>query len=233
MDKQLARLAKCEAVIERSLQTFVGVGEALREIRESTLYVQHYSSFEDYCQRRWGFVRRQADRLIAAAEVAELVRPIGLTSFPANEWLARELVPLKADPDRLRATVEALGTLAATPTAAQVRGVVQTVKAAPLDAPLAIVLKEAIAKHHQPPEKTDRRLPSSESDALPRAEPRDLELQRFFDALAVLGDLPSPEELSLRVPPDYDEQLKPIENAIRYLMSFHRLCRQQRQNALT
>lgn len=141
-------LKECEAVIERSLRTFV-VGEALREIRDSQLYTPHYASFDDYCQKRWSFPHRQAERLIAAAEVAQLVRDHGTLTLP-NGTVAHELVPLLADPDRLIATWIALSTFDTVPSVAQVREVVQRVKAAPPDTLVEKVVKDAIAERSSP-----------------------------------------------------------------------------------
>lgn len=94
-DAEAGRLAELEAVVDRGLQTFVEVGRALGEIRDRKLYRQTHSTFEDYCRERWGFSRSRGYRLIEAAEVAELVSPIGDI---ANEAQARELAPLvKAD----------------------------------------------------------------------------------------------------------------------------------------
>ena len=58
------RLAECEAVIERGQQTFIEVGQALMEIRDSRLYRETHATFEAYCNERWGWTRRlreQAD----------------------------------------------------------------------------------------------------------------------------------------------------------------------------
>lgn len=60
------RLQKCEAVIEKGLQTFIEVGNALLEIRDSRLYRQDYGTFEDYCRKRWKISRAHAYRLIEA-----------------------------------------------------------------------------------------------------------------------------------------------------------------------
>lgn len=87
-----SRLAECEYIIERGLNTFVEVGAALLEIRDNRLYKDGYSTFEDYCRERWGMVRRQADRLIQAAEVTENLRPMGL--IPTSERQTRPLVGL-------------------------------------------------------------------------------------------------------------------------------------------
>jgi len=91
-------LCQHEAVIEQGLKTFVDVGNALLAIRDKRLYRQDFGTFEDYCQDRWGMVRRQADRLIAAAETAENLRPIGL--IPQSESVIRPLTRL--DPDQQR-----------------------------------------------------------------------------------------------------------------------------------
>lgn len=62
------RLGELETVIERGLQTFVDVGAALMEIRDSRLYRETHGTFEDYCRGRWGFTRMRASQLITAAE---------------------------------------------------------------------------------------------------------------------------------------------------------------------
>lgn len=93
------RLAELEAVIERGLQTFVDVGTALMEIRDSRLYRETHGTFEDYCRERWGMVRRQADRLIEAAEVTANLRPTG-PILPTAERQARPLASFPADTQR-------------------------------------------------------------------------------------------------------------------------------------
>jgi len=47
-------LQQYEAVIEKGLQTFYEVGQALAFIREKKLYRAEYKTFEDYCRERWG-----------------------------------------------------------------------------------------------------------------------------------------------------------------------------------
>lgn len=86
------RLTELETIVERGLQTFIEVGEALREIRDTHLYSE--GSFEDYCRKRWGFTDRRARQLMQAAEIGTIV-PVG------TESQARELAPLKADPDQM------------------------------------------------------------------------------------------------------------------------------------
>jgi len=89
-----SRLYQCEEIIERGLNTFVDVGNALLDIRDNRLYRQEYHTFEDYCKERWNFVRRQADRLIEAAETVENLRPMGLI-LPTNERQTRPLTSLE------------------------------------------------------------------------------------------------------------------------------------------
>ena len=98
---QLARkrLDELERTIERGLQTFVNVGNALREIRDDGLYTVEHDTFDAYCKARWGWQRAYAYRLIGAAEVTENIRmsPIGDIALPSTETQARPLTKLKAD----------------------------------------------------------------------------------------------------------------------------------------
>ncbi len=92
LDLKQRTLAELETVIERGQQTFVEVGQALMEIRDGRLYSeQGYPTFEEYCQRRWGWSRVTAYRHIQAAEIIQML-PRGNT--PTTEYQARELVTL-------------------------------------------------------------------------------------------------------------------------------------------
>jgi hypothetical protein len=116
-------LAECEAVIARGIATFLEVGQALLRIRDERLYRPRFDTFEAYCRERWRFTDRRARHLMGAAEVMAAL-PSG-TTVPANEAVARELAPLRAEPDAMREvwaeTVERHGE---TPTAAAVHEVV-------------------------------------------------------------------------------------------------------------
>ena len=91
-------LQQCEAVIEKGLQTFYEVGQALAFIREKKLYRAEYKTFEDYCRERWGIQRNYANKLIAASEV---VQNIGMgTMVPTSERQTRPLYTL--DPETQR-----------------------------------------------------------------------------------------------------------------------------------
>lgn len=108
----LDSLPHYEAVIERGLQTFCEVGEALLAIRDGRLYRQDYSTFEDYCTSRWHISRIHAHRLIDAAQVVDNLRmlPIG-NILPVTESQARPLavLPPPEQAEAWRAVIEAAG----------------------------------------------------------------------------------------------------------------------------
>lgn len=90
--------SKFELIIEKGLQTFFEVGQALTQIRDQRLYRKGYSTFEDYCIKRWGFQRRKAYRLMEAAEVLKNVsHGTQIIFLPQNERQARELARLPAE----------------------------------------------------------------------------------------------------------------------------------------
>jgi len=118
------RLAELEHVIERGLRTFVEVGQALLEIRDSRLYREDHETFDDYCRERWQMSKSHANRQIQAAEVARAVTPIGV--IPATESQARELAPLLDEPEELREIWAEIIEAHEEPTAAIVRDAVQS-----------------------------------------------------------------------------------------------------------
>lgn len=96
-----AQLAEHEAVIGRDLDAFHRVGAALLAIRDGRLYRVSHRTFEEYCNERWGINRRYANRIIEASETVANLGPIG--PKPATESQARELAPLKQEPEAQRA----------------------------------------------------------------------------------------------------------------------------------
>lgn len=96
-------LGMLEKRIQRGLNTFREVGEALMEIRDERLYRETHATFDSYCRDRWQFDRNRAYQLISAAEVANALPP----EYPpiANEAQARELVPLAHESPELVAEV--------------------------------------------------------------------------------------------------------------------------------
>lgn len=95
-----ALLASYEKTIENGVRSFVEVGEALLNIRDSRLYRETHKTFEAYCADRWSLTVRNAYQLIEAAGVYDDVNQG--TQKPANEKQAR---PLTSVPKESRAEV--------------------------------------------------------------------------------------------------------------------------------
>ena len=111
-----------EQVVEKGLASFVEVGKALERIRDRRLYRATHGTFEDYLRERWKISRAHAYRQIEAATVAAALSPVG--DIP-TERVARELAPLKDDPEKMRkALQETVEQHGPKPTAKQVREVV-------------------------------------------------------------------------------------------------------------
>ncbi len=66
-----AELVKLEKEFSECTAKFVRAGEILKEIRDKKLFTDHADTFEEYCQKRWGFPRKRADQLIEAAKVTK------------------------------------------------------------------------------------------------------------------------------------------------------------------
>lgn len=90
---ELQRLTQLETEIGEGLKTFIKVGSALLEIRDTRLYRLNYGTFEEYCQERWNIARRTAYQLMDAAEVVENVRH-GAQILPTTERQVRPLTQL-------------------------------------------------------------------------------------------------------------------------------------------
>lgn len=92
--KEATALAACEEVIERGLDSFIEVGNALLQIRDERLYRKDYDDFETYCQERWSMTRGRVNQLIRANQVIANLDTV--VSKPASEAVARPLVALPA-----------------------------------------------------------------------------------------------------------------------------------------
>jgi hypothetical protein len=94
------RLISLEATIAAGRQSFLEVGSALAEIRDSRLYRAEFDSFQSYCRAKWGWDKSYCHRLICAADTAK-ASPNGTIT---NEAQARALA---AVPESSRAaTIE-------------------------------------------------------------------------------------------------------------------------------
>ncbi len=101
-------LATYEQTINQGLEIFYDVGEALLSVRDKRLYRQAYTTFEDYCSRRWNMTRSRAYQLIDASILKGNLSTI-VDKMPANESQARELAGLAPD-DQIGVWNEALDT---------------------------------------------------------------------------------------------------------------------------
>lgn len=85
-----------ENTIRAGLGTFFDVGHALAEIREKRLYRATHGSFEAYCREKWDMSRMHAHRLVAAAEVRDLLAEKRLP-LPQTEAQVRALTSISKD----------------------------------------------------------------------------------------------------------------------------------------
>ena len=93
--KELSRLEGLEHIVERGKQTFIEVGNALAEIRDSKLYRQTHKTFELYCREKWDWTKTTANRFIQASETVNNLTPIGV--IPTSESQIRPLAKLDKD----------------------------------------------------------------------------------------------------------------------------------------
>lgn len=87
-------LARLEQVIQRGLETFIEVGNALSQIRDRRLYAQSHQSFEEYCKERWGLKQSRAYQLMDAAQAVENLKTSTIVELPKNEAQCRPLTKL-------------------------------------------------------------------------------------------------------------------------------------------
>lgn len=131
---EINELSTCESVIERGLKTFYEVGDALQTIRDRRLYRVTHDTFEGYCKERWQMERRQAYRLMDAADVVRDVSNWTQNNdviLPRTESQARPLTQVQPEH---RAEVWTRAVESAPDgkiTAAHVEHVVEEYKAAP------------------------------------------------------------------------------------------------------
>jgi hypothetical protein len=120
-DGDLKTLEQCEALIGR--RAFLGEARALQVIRDHRLYQAEYSSFNDYCKRRWGYVRQYVDYLIRARAVCRDLTTLVVNNtpdypLPLAETQCRRLASLTTE-QRIaawRRAIEAAGGLQPTET---------------------------------------------------------------------------------------------------------------------
>lgn len=89
------RLIKLEKIIKAGEQTFIEIGNALLEIRDSRLYRADFSTFDEYCEEKWGWGSRRGYQLIIAAETVKTL-PKTCEPLVHTERAARELSKIPA-----------------------------------------------------------------------------------------------------------------------------------------
>jgi len=113
-----AELDRLERIIERGLETFLAVGEALLRIRDGGLYrVQGYRSFAEYLDKRWDFTRQRAYQLMQTAEaVASAPELTNMFVMSNGRQLSERFVrELAAAPGPVRLEVARQATVGAHP----------------------------------------------------------------------------------------------------------------------
>lgn len=92
------QLDRLEDIINKNLQSFYELGNALREIRDNRLYrdVLGFDTFDEYIKVRWDFNKRHAYRMIDSANVVNCLCPMGHI-IPSNERQARPLTKLEPE----------------------------------------------------------------------------------------------------------------------------------------
>ena len=203
------RLEELEGVISEGLQTFVEVGNAIREIRDSRLYRESHGTFEDYCRERWGWSRQYANKQVEAANTAEVLANGNQGFQIANERQAREITPLlKQDPEQAQAVfAEAVKD-------AEERGVALTAKD----------LKRAVGSVVKSKEKEEKK----KERAAERAEAAEkMESIKLDDRVQVvhadfrdaLGDLPDGSVDLVLTDPPYPAEYLPLYSDLGYMAS--------------
>ena len=128
-------LAHFEDVIQKGINTFFAVGEALQAIKRAKLYRGEYPTFEEYCAVRWGIGARRVGQIVDATKAVETVKSGTMVRvLPENERQARPLTAL--EPIEQVAAWEKAVEIAdgEQPTAAQVTEAVQFVRPGPVGA---------------------------------------------------------------------------------------------------
>jgi hypothetical protein len=126
--EETARREELELVIQKNLQGFIAVGEALMEIHDRRLYRDSHVSFAGYLRDRWNIELAHGYRLMEAAKTAhDLMSPIGDTlPRPSSESQIRPLA--KLEPEQKREAWTKATEDDPDPSAKQVAAVVEAMK---------------------------------------------------------------------------------------------------------
>lgn len=181
-----ARLGQLEKVIESGLESFVAVGNALIEIRNSHLYRSTHGTFEEYCKQRWDMGRAHVYRIINATEFVEDLSPIGDKNIPESQ--IRPILTLPKE-ERVDAWEQAVHTApGGKVTAKHVENVVKERKAAttpqPPSRPVPKVVETPKPTPAPEPEPVDNRPKLSIVNGKPAVDPPDIKKLRDAGKIA-------------------------------------------------
>jgi hypothetical protein len=110
VDWDNATKAALEAVIERTLASFVDLGLALAAVRDRELYKETHDTFEAYCRERWGLSRSYAYETMEAAVRVSAVADIDPAApLPLNPKQATALGPVADDPQAMAEVMHEVG----------------------------------------------------------------------------------------------------------------------------
>jgi hypothetical protein len=100
------KFRKLQAIIAEGISSFVVVGNALKEIRDSKLYREEYKTFEKYVSDKWKMQKSQAYRLIDSSVINQnLSHIVGQSSRVSEIVNPRQLCELKDVPAESMAPV--------------------------------------------------------------------------------------------------------------------------------
>ena len=105
--QEIKREAELRDVVDRGQTTFVDVGLAVAEIRDSKLYLLQYDTFEEYCEKNWGWTRQRLYQIMDAGQIHEAL-PQNVKQCLTSEKSVRALkpVPPKQRPAVVREAVK-------------------------------------------------------------------------------------------------------------------------------
>ena len=117
-------LEENETIIQHGVTASFEAGKALAEIRDNRLYKGEFSSFDNYCQLRWGKTRQYVSLLISSNKVIENLSTI-VDTLPQSEGQTREIAkaPIEDQADVWLETQEVTGK--DQPTALEIKQVVE------------------------------------------------------------------------------------------------------------
>ncbi len=92
---EAARLAEFEDSLARLRAKGFEEGRILREIRDRRLYRENHATFEIYVEQRWDYAVRNAQHLMAASDIYDMLKATGIELLPVSPAQVRPLGSLE------------------------------------------------------------------------------------------------------------------------------------------